>query len=70
MFRYVVVEYAFADDSYYAKGKIIGAYESWGAARKAAGEYIKTNVKKKRKEYRDWKVLVRKETVFFPIRDV
>lgn len=69
MFRYVVIEYAFEDDSYYAKGKLIGAYENLKDARKATGEYIKANVKQKRKQYRDWKVVVRKETVFFPIRD-
>jgi hypothetical protein len=70
MYRYLVVEYCWEDDKYYASRHILGSYETIGEARKAAGKYIKENVKKKRIKYRDWRVDVHSELVFFPIRDV
>lgn len=69
-FRFVVVEYCFEDDSCFGSKNVLGAYETLGGARAAAGAYIKRNVKSKRKKYRDWKVDVRPELIYFPIRDI
>lgn len=70
MYRFLVIEYCFEDDSWKAEGQIIGSYDSMGAARKAAGEYIKRNVKRQKAKYRHWQVDVRKERIFFPIKGV
>lgn len=69
MYRYVVVEYCFDDDSHFGRKNILGSYQSMADARKAAGWYIKRNVKAMRKKYRDWRVDVIKELVYFPIRE-
>ena len=70
MYRFLVVEYCFEDDDWQGKKNVLGSYESIGEARKAAGEYIKRNVKKKKAKYRHWNVDVQRELVYFPIRDV
>lgn len=69
MYRYIVVEYCWEDDSYDASKKIIGSYDSLKAARIATGIYIKKNVKRMKTKYRDWQVRVIREKVFFPIED-
>lgn len=69
MYRYLVVEYYFEDDSYEGRKKVLGSYETMKEARIAAGWYIKRNVKKMRVKYRDWVVDVKKERIFFPIRE-
>lgn len=68
MFRYVVVEYCFADDSTTGEKHELGAYPSKYEARKAAGQYIKDNVKRMKKRYRHWQVEVHKERIFWEIR--
>ena len=68
MFRYVVVEYCFADDSAVGEKHYLGAYPTMHEARKAAGEYIKTNVKRMKKRYRHWQVDVLRERIFWEIR--
>lgn len=68
MYRYVVAEYCFEDDSYEGVRHDLGSYPTMGEARKAAGEYIKDNVKKMRKKYRQWTVLVHRERVFWDIK--
>lgn len=70
MYRYLVIEYCFEDEEWQGSRRIVGSYESNGAARKAAGEYIRRNVKKKKAKYRHWQVDVQRELVYFPIRDV
>ena len=67
MYRYVVIEYTWEDDNFDASKKVIGSYDSLKAARIATGLYIKKNVRKMKKKYRDWDVRVIKEKVFFPI---
>ena len=51
--RYVVVEYCFEDDSAFGERHILGSYQSIGDARIAAGWYIKRNVARMRKKYRE-----------------
>ena len=67
--RYVVVEYCFEDDSAFGERHILGSYQSIGDARIAAGWYIKRNVARMRKKYREWNVRVQKERIFYPIKD-
>lgn len=66
--RYVVVEYCFEDESSYGERHVLGCYQDLGEARVAAGWYIKRNVKRMRKKYREWNVRVQKERIFYPIR--
>ena len=68
MYRYLVVEYYFEDDSYIGKKNVVGSYATLKEARVAAGKYIKQNVKKMREKYRDWIVDVQKEPIFFDIK--
>ena len=68
MYRYLVVEYCFEDDSYVGKKNVVGSYATLKEARVAAGQYIKQNVKKMRTKYRDWIVDVQKERIFFDIK--
>lgn len=68
MYRYLVVEYIFEDDSFQGRKNILGSYDTIGKARAAAGWYIKRNVKRMRKKYRDWTVDVQRERIFFDIR--
>ena len=68
--RYNVVEYFFEDDSTYGSKRVVGAYPTLWQARQAAGAYIKANVVKKRKKYRDWVVQVKKEPIFWDIPDL
>lgn len=70
LFMYVVCEYCFDDNKSFAERNILGSYETMGEARKAAGEYIKLNVKRKKAKYRHWQVDVHKERVFFPIKGI
>lgn len=70
MYRYVITEYYFEDDSNIGRKNILGSYESMRDARAAAGKYITDNVKKKKEKYRDWHVQVNRELVFFPIPNV
>lgn len=70
MVRYLVVEYCFTDDSYEGERHDLGSYPTMFEARKAAGEYIKSNVKKMRKKYRQWTVRVHCERVFWEIRGI
>ena len=70
MFRYLVVEYCFEDDSTEGRRNVLGSYKTLGEARIAAGWYIKRNVKRMRKKYRDWVVHVQKERVFFDIKEI
>lgn len=67
-YRYLVIEYCFEDDSTIGKKNILGSYETIGDARIAAGWYIKRNVKRMKKKYRDWVVDVQRERIFFPIK--
>lgn len=69
MFRYLVVEYYFEDDSTIGRKNVLGSYETMREARIAAGWYIRRNVKKMRKKYRDWRVDVQRERIFFPIKE-
>lgn len=66
--RYVVVEYCFKDESAWGESHILGCYPTVGEARIAAGWYIKRNVKRMRKKYREWIVRVQKERIFYPIK--
>jgi hypothetical protein len=68
MFRYLVVEYYYKDESAYGKKNVLGSYKTPGEARKAAGIYITENVKTKRMKYRDWYVRVLKDRIYFDIR--
>ncbi len=69
MYRYLVVEYCFEDDSTVGKKNVLGSYKTIQEARSAAGWYIKRNVKRKREQYRDWVVRVQKEAVYFNITE-
>lgn len=69
MYRYIVAEYCFDDDSAFGKKNILGSYPTYKEARIAAGWYIKRNVKAKKAKYRDWNVRVQKEAVYFPIKE-
>lgn len=69
-YRYVVFEYCFEDDSAFAKKNILGCYKTMKEARIAAGWYIKRNVKRMKKKYRDWVVDVQKERIFYPIKGI
>ena len=68
MYRYVVVESYFEDDSSFGRKNVLGSYETMREARIAAGWYIKRNVKRMRQKYRDWVVDVQKERIFYPIK--
>lgn len=68
MYRYLVIEYCFDDDSTVGRKNVLGSYETMREARIAAGWYIKRNVKRMRAKYRDWSVHVQKERIFFPIK--
>lgn len=70
MYRYVVIEYCFEDDSAFGRKNVLGSYETMKEARIAAGWYIKRNVKRMRQKYRDWVVDVQTERVFFPIKGI
>lgn len=67
LYRWLVVEYCYKDDSYYGEKHVLGAYPTVGLARKAAGKYIEDNVKKMKKRYRFWNVRVQKDRVFYEI---
>lgn len=70
MYRYLVIEYCFDDESCYGKKNVLGSYEDMKSARVAAGGYITNNVEKMKKKYRCWQVKVQRELVFFPIKGV
>lgn len=67
-YRFLVVEYCFEDDSTVGRKNILGSYPTPREARIAAGWYIKRNVKRMKKKYRDWIVDVQKERIFFEIK--
>ena len=69
MYRYLVVEYYFEDDSNFGKKNVLGSYETYKEAKNASYWYVKRNVKKKKAKYRDWVVDVQKERIFFPIKE-
>ena len=69
MYRYLVVEYYFEDDSAVGRKNILGSYATMKEARVAAGGYIKRNVKTKRAKYRCWQVDVQRERIFFDIKE-
>lgn len=70
MYRYLVVEYCFEDDSWKGEKHILGAYPDIKSARVDAGKYIKEHVKKMKAKYRYWQVDVQKERMYFPIKGV
>ena len=70
MYRYLVVEYCFEDDSWRGEKRILGAYPDIKSARVDAGKYIKENVKKMKAKYRHWQVDVQKERMYFLIKGV
>ena len=70
MYRYLVVEYRFEDDSTVSRRYILGAYPTKHEARVAAGKYITANVKKMKARYRDWIVDVQQELIFFPVKGI
>ena len=67
LYRYLVIEYCFCDNETFATRNVLGAYRTYGEARKEAGLYIKRNVRRMKQTYRDWEVRVQKDRVFFPI---
>ena len=67
MSRFLVVEYCYKDGSDYGEKHVLGAYPDGRQARKAAGEYIRDNVKKMKKKYRVWEIRVQKDRAFYKI---
>lgn len=67
LYRYLIVEYCFKDDSTNGEKHILGSYPTIGMARLNAGIYIKDNAKRMKKRYRFWQVKVQREKVFFDI---
>lgn len=67
IYRYLIVEYCFKDNSTNGEKHILGSYPTIGEARLNAGIYIKDNAKRMKKRYRFWQVKVQREKVFFDI---
>lgn len=67
VYRFLVVEYCYKDDSHYGEKHVLGAYPDYRSARIAAGSYITDNVKKMKRKYRLWDVKIQKDRVYFDI---